>query len=175
MPKIENVTLNQTMKVDLTEFFGEEAFITIRRINKNLFTYLAIKSRDGYSSKLFEKTLDIIKNRPDYDENQAVKDVQMTIAEYDEARNSFSMEEVKKGLEIDAETEVAYFKESIMSDGHNFTDMSGNLVELSGTAFYDMYNGLKNSFNVPLSDYVLRVIMTFNRTGLDLGESTSRK
>jgi len=158
MPKISDISNQIEEKVDLTEFFGEEAFLTIRKLNKYQFSLLLNRSRQGYSTHVYSKMADIGEG--------------LTNEQYKEITESISPEEADNRLKIEAEIDREYYSYSIRKDGHNFTDDAGALVELDGGKFFDVYSGLIGPSGLTLNDFIINKIIMFNRRGLELGEPT---
>ncbi len=170
MPTIENITPKTELKIDLSVFFKEEAFITIKRLNKYMFTYLSNKNRDGYNAQVFSKTLDLVASRPDYNPETPINEIFISPAEHRQVRASFDLNEAKEAMKIENEVELAYFRESILSDKHNFFNEAGELIELDGEWFYQTYGDLEDEKHMSLSDYVKKEILSLNYSGLSLGE-----
>lgn len=160
MPKISDISNLMEKKVDLTEFFGEEAFVTLKKLNKYQFSLLLNRSRQGYSTLLYSK----MSEYEDLDE-----------AKFQEIRDSISPEETEKRLEAERDIHREYFSYSIKKDGHNFTNDEDQLVELDGGWFFDTYSGLINGTGNTVGDFLVNKIIVFNRRGLELGEQTGQK
>jgi hypothetical protein len=157
MPKISDVSNQIEEKVDLTEFFGEEAFLTIKKLNKYQFSLLLNRSRQGYSTHLYSKMAEV---------------EDLTNEQYKEITESISPEEADTRLKVEAEIDREYYSYSIKKDGHNFTNDEDQLVELDGGAFFDTYSGLTSSRGLTLNDFLINKIIIFNRRGIELGERT---
>lgn len=158
MPKISDISNILEQKVDLTEFFGEEAFVTLRRLNKYQFSLLLNRSRQGYSTLLYTKM-------SEYGED-------LTPEDFNAVRESITPEEAEDRLTKESEIDREYYSYSIKKDGHNFTDDEDQLVELDGGAFYDTYSGLTSNSGVSLNDFLINKIIIFNRRGIELGKPT---
>lgn len=160
MPKISDIANLMEKKVDLTEFFGEDAFITLKKLNKYQFSLLLNRARQGYSTLLYSKMAE-------YDEIDEDKFI--------EARNSIPTEEAQERLIVESEISREYFLYSIKKDQHNFYGEDGKLVDLDGGWFFDQYSGLLNKEGLSLSDSLVNKIISFNRKGLELGEQTGQR
>jgi hypothetical protein len=166
MPKLTDVNQKLELKLGLTPFFGEEAFITIKRMGKYAFTLLLNKNRNGYSMKMYELLTQW------REENQAedgsIRDI--TAQEYDDIKKSLSVEDTEQRQTVENEVNLAYFEEGIMPDKHNFTDENDKLIELSGEWFYKKFASLVSPQGGTLCDFVITEIVTFNHRGIVLGE-----
>jgi len=167
MPSIKEINIALEKKVDLTRFFGEEAFITIKRIGKYNFTYLLNKNRSGYTAKLFELVQEWKVCNPEAEKIPA--------KEYDNLKNMISPEESEERLKIETEVNRNFYEFGIKKDGHNFTDEEGKIIELEGGWFYDQFAGLVDSDGRTLDDLMVNEIVGFNHKGLVLGESNASK
>ena len=162
MPKISDVTNRLEKKVDLSPFFGEEAFITIKKMGKYQFSLLLNKNRSGYSSKLFSLVRDFMSQSED--ERQPNPD------EYEKLRQSIPVEEAQERIAIENEVDCEYYSQSIKADGHNFTDETGEIIPITGEWFYKEFSGLVNSEGRQLNDFLINEIIGFNHKGIVLGE-----
>ena len=167
MPKISDISTAMEKKIDLTPFFGEDAFITIKRMNKYQFSFLLNKNRDSYSAKLFQLITE-------WKNNHNEEDI-LTNAEYDKLKLSISPDEVEKLMIVEHEVNRGYFESSIKSSGHNFTSESNELLEIEGGWFYDNFSSLVDSDGRSITDFVVNEIISFNRSSLSLGESIPSK
>jgi hypothetical protein len=162
MPKIADITNKLEKKIDLTPFFGEEAYITIKKMSKYTFSHLINKNRNGYSMEMYRLLMQW------KDENSDKDDI--TSQEYDAIKKSISVEETEKREAVENEVNMSYFEESIMKTKHNFTDDDGNAVEISGEWFYKEFSNLKDTDRRVLVDVVITEIINFNQSGISLGE-----
>jgi hypothetical protein len=158
MPKISDISNHIEEKITLTEFFGEEAFLTIRKLNKYQFSLLLNRSRQGYSSHVYSKMADIGEG--------------LTSEQYKEITDSITPEEADARLKTESEIDREYYSYSIKKDGHNFTDDNDVPVDLDGGKFFDTYSGLISPSGLTLNDFIINKIIMFNRRGLELGEPT---
>lgn len=162
MPQVELIKIKNTKRVDVSAFLKEEAFITIKRMNKYKFTYLLNKGREGYSSTIYGRVheLEIVEGR------------KATDLEYNKIRDEITPDEMKAMFEVDERVYLEYFNESIVpDDGHNFTSVKSNeLIHLTGTFFWESYGELRNDDGLSLASYLTSEIIQFNSDGLTLGE-----
>lgn len=161
MPKVSEITTKLDKRIDLEQFFGEEAFITIKRMHKYQFSYLLNRSRNGYSQKVHT----LVK---EFRESKNLKDI--TIEDYDNIRNSISVEESEQRIISEAENDKQYYKYSILPDKHNFVDDKDKLINLDGEFFYDKYSLLKDKDENNLNNFLINEIIKFNNSGISLGE-----
>jgi ABC-type nitrate/sulfonate/bicarbonate transport system substrate-binding protein len=162
MPRLDTMVSALEKKIDLTDFFaGEEAFVTIRKLDKYQFTLLLNRGRSGYNVKLYQLMIDWKEQNP-----EAV----LTNAIFDSMKFSISPEETERLLKLEAENERDFFQLSILSDKHNFTDADDKVVEICADWFWEKFSGLKNSDGVTLGEYLVKQIIEFNQKGLTLGE-----
>jgi len=166
MPKLTDVNQKLELRLDLTPFFGEDAFITIKRMGKYAFTLLLNKNRNGYSMKMYALLMQW--KEENTAEDGTVRDI--TNKEYDDIKRSLSVEETEQRQTVENEVNLAYFEGSIMSDKHNFTDEEDKMIELSGEWFYKKFASLVSPQGGTLCDYVISEIVTFNHRGIVLGE-----
>lgn len=157
MPQIDLLKPNNLKKLDLTSWFKEYAFITIRRIGKYKFSYLSNKSKEGYIYTLYREAVN------------TGKDVNnITDSEYLELGAEFSPENTLQMMLIDQEVRHEYAKEGICPDQHNFFD-KGIEVALDGDWFMDTYGELQSE-GITLSNFVNTEIIRLSQSGLVLGE-----
>jgi hypothetical protein len=161
MPRITDINNPIEKKIDLTPFFKEEAFITIKRMSKYQFTLLLNRSRSGYSAKLYELMTEWRENNPDGT---------MTNKDFDDMKKSIGVEESEERIKSDSENNRNYYEFSIMETKHNFTGENNELLPINGGWFYDSYSGLVDDSGRVLDDFLVGEIVTFNNTGITLGE-----
>lgn len=162
MPKITDINSAMEKRIVLSPFFGEEAFITIKRMNKYQFSFLLNKNRGSYSAKIFSLMTEW------KEENQ---DKEMSASDYDKLRNSIDVNEVENMMMIETEVNRGYFESSIKSNGHNFMNDENHLIELNGGFFFDNYSGLSDPEGRNLTDFLIGEIVSFNHKSVSLGES----
>lgn len=167
MPSIKNITAAMEKKIDLSEFFGEEAFVSIKRMGKYNYTFLLNKNRNGYTSKLFSLVQEWRESNPGTE--SVPSDV------YDKLKSSISPDEAEERLRVESEVDRAYYELSIKKDGHNFTDDECQNIELDGGWFYDQYANLTNAEGRTLNDVMINEIIQLNYKGLQLGEPTASR
>jgi hypothetical protein len=161
MPKIESISNKMEKKIDLSPFFGEEAFITIKKLNKYQFSFLLNKNRQSYSAKLFE----ICKEWRDDTGADTIP-----AEEYQKLKLSIGMAEAQEMMRVEDEVDREYYSLSIKPDGHNFTDNDGEIIPITGDWFYTQFSGLSNPEGRSMNDFIINEIVTFNYTGIALGE-----
>ena len=166
MPKVQEITNLTEKKIDLSGFFGEEAFITIKRLPKYHFTYLLNRSRNGYTLKMYELMTNFKIENPD----KILDNV-----EYDKLRNSIPVDESENRITSESENDKQFFSHSILPDKHNFLNEKDKLINLDGSWFYDNYSALLDKDKNMLSNFLINEIISFNNTGLVLGEPTGLK
>jgi hypothetical protein len=158
MPKISDVTNKMEKKIDLSPFFGEEAFITIKRMSKYQFTLLLNRSREGYSSKMYN----LMKSKKD--ENPDVE------VDFNLLPDELGKDVVESSLLVQSEVNRAYYQNSILETKHNFVDDEGELIKICGDWFYENYSGLISPEGQTLDDYLISEIIVFNNSGVSMGE-----
>lgn len=161
MPKVSEITTKIEKRIDLEQFFGEEAFITIKRLHKYQFSYLLNRSRNGYTSKVYELMSKFKEENPDK---------VLSNEEYDKLRTSISVEESEHRISAEAENDRQYYIHSILPDKHNFTDDKGKLVQIDGEWFYNNYSTLQDKERNTLNSFLINEIIKFNNSGISLGE-----
>jgi hypothetical protein len=171
MPQIKDMSTLTEKKIDLSAFWGEEAFITIKKMSKYEFTLLLNRSRNGYSSKMFL----IMCDWKEQNVNEDGTPKELTNEEYLEMKNSISVEETEERILSESQNDRDYYSKSILPNKHNFTDKDGNLIEINGEEFYNNFSGLMNDKGQNLNDILINEIVTFNHTGITLGELTGSR
>jgi len=167
MPKINDINAAMEKKVDLTPFFGEDAFVTIRKMSKYQFSFFLNKNRNSYSAKLFNLMTEWRENNPDSET--------MPIENYNKIKESISPEETETLQSIEKEVDRGYWEYSILKDKHNFTGEDDQLIELDGASFFDSFSNLADDKGRTLNDVMIGEIVDFNRRGIVLGEQTALK
>lgn len=176
MPNIDLVKPVLEKRIDLTEFFGEEAYITIRRLNKYTFSFLANKAMEGMSARVFSKLRDMAEEKKELSEYN--EDSKFSLSDLNNVKLSFTEAEVMEYTRIEIDVERQYFQESILPTGHNFTDMEGASIRLEGGSFYDNFSEIRSQepgANRKLGDFLINEITKFNYAGITLGEQTGLK
>jgi len=174
MPSIKDINVALEKKVDLSSFFGEEAFVTIKKMGKYNFSFLLNKGRTGYTSKLYSLIIEWKEQNADYlKDHPEVKNLPDGV--YDKLKMSISTEETDDRMKIESEIDKSYYDYSIKKDGHNFTDGEGKLLEIIGEWFFDNFSGLSDSEGRNLNDVMINEIISFNHKGIVLGESIASK
>lgn len=167
MPRITDIEKSTERRIDLSAFFGEDAFVTIKRLGKYQFTFLLNKNRGSYTAKLYDLMADWRLQNP----GKVLEG-----AEYNVLKKSISVAEAEEMIKIENEVDKEYYRTSIMPNKHNFTDADGKLLELSGDWFYDLYaNLVDDKSRKTLNDVMISEIVDFNHKGIVLGEQTDSR
>ena len=153
----------KTKKIDLTKWFNEEAFITIKFISRDVWRYanrLTLKTAEAqfYSEivndKEYKKLQSMIDNCKDKAEKSKLQ------KELDNLANniltqkylSLNKDKLKETLEAEQEKNKILINEGVDKEKHNLTDEKGNKITLD-------YDILKNC---EFFDYLLQEIIKFN-------------
>lgn len=161
MPKISDIQNTIEKKIDLSPFFGEEAYITIKKIPVYTYKLLLNKNRNGYTAKIYELI----------EERKVVDDIQeLSVDIFMELKNSISLEETEQRMKVEEAVDKDFYSLSILKDKHNFVDDSNDLIMLEGGWFYETYSGLTSLDGLSLNDKIMSEIMMFNNRNIHLGE-----
>lgn len=167
MPKINDINAAMEKKVDLTPFFGEDAYLTIKKMSKYQFSFFLNKNRNSYSAKLFNLMNEWRENNPSAET--------IPFEDYNKIKESISPEETEVLQAIEKEVDRGYYEYSILPDKHNFTGDDDQLIKLDGGSFFDSFSNLTDDKGRILNDVMIGEIVDFNRKGLVLGEQTALK
>lgn len=175
MPRIDLIKPVTTKKIDITPFFkhvmgeGETAFITLQRMGKYEFSYLLNKGREGYINYMYASLREFVN-----DETKEIPEDR-----WNEFRMSMTEEDLQRRLNIEYVCALEYFKKGIHPTEHNFIDENDKPIELDGEWFYKTYGELTAAIEekdkeMTLATHILNEIMSFNHSGLVLGEQTAQ-
>jgi hypothetical protein len=165
MPNITKLLERTKKRLDLTEFFGEEAWITIKKLNKKTLTRISFSSIDTFSSKMGTELIKQLKEGKKYNKITP----EMGDEEAIELLKEMNLTEEKSELMQKAANNIEQIALEMGVDPleHNFVDENGKTFEWT----YEVWMKIGTQ---ALLKYVVDEIKSFSQ-GFSLGESKSKE
>jgi hypothetical protein len=163
MPNVSKLLAKADKKVDLSKFFNEEAWITIKRIKRDVFKLYSFMVMNGLEMNMAKQYMSDGKN---VDINNIDTKKAITTLE------SINNEDVIKLAENSKQAEKLLLENAVDPDNHNFVGEDEKKIKLN-YGFWQTYGAVKVD-NESMTDYVIKQITEFQREN-SLGELTEKK
>ena len=155
MPNIGTITARKRKKLDLAEYFNEEAWIYIKIIPRTVKKRMEMLSLDAMTSKLAMKINEGIQNG-DIAEDDNIDSTKMAVI-----IGNLNPEDKKQIEDATRELETLTLESGVDEKEHNFVDEKSNPVLLTPEVW--------DTMPIEVTNYVIAQVNDFN-TGFSLGK-----
>jgi hypothetical protein len=153
--QVERLQQVREKQLDLSHFFGEPAYITIKRLSRDTKQKIQLFSAGSISTK-FSQFITAGLEKGDIDpekmaDDESIKEQLLKMAQ------TMTPEELEQSQETLYTVDELYLLNCVDQEKHNFTDKDGNLVKIDKYFFSELIPG-------EVVQFILCEIKSFNKT-----------